>query len=39
MFGDFMYQGKTMLLTGSSSGIGKEIYNVFTNLGMNVVLT
>jgi 3-oxoacyl-[acyl-carrier protein] reductase len=39
MFGDFMYQGKTMLLTGSSSGIGKEIYNYFTNLGMNVILT
>jgi 3-oxoacyl-[acyl-carrier protein] reductase len=39
MFGDFMYHGKTMLLTGSSSGIAKEIYNYFTNLGMNVILT
>ena len=34
-----MYQGKTMLITGSSRGIGKAIANYFTNLGVKVILT
>ena len=34
-----MYQGKKMLITGASCGIGKEIANYFSNLGVKVILT
>lgn len=34
-----MYQGKTMLITGASRGIGKAIASYFSNLGMNVIVT
>ena len=34
-----MYQGKIMLITGASRGIGKKIANYFSNLGVNVILT
>ena len=34
-----MYQGKTMLITGTSSTIGKEIVNCFANLGVNIIMT
>ena len=39
MDGDFMYQGKIMLITGSSKGIGKTISDYFRNLGVNVIET
>ena len=34
-----MYQGKTMLVTGASRGIGKAIANYFANLGVKVLVT
>ena len=34
-----MYQGKTMLITGASSGIGKAIRTYFSNLGLKVIVT
>lgn len=34
-----MYQGKTMLITGASRGIGKVIADYFANLGMTVIVT
>jgi len=34
-----MYQDKTMLITGASSGIGKVIATYFANLGVNLILT
>ena len=34
-----MYQGKIMLITGSSKGIGKTISDYFRNLGVNVIET
>lgn len=34
-----MYQEKTMLITGASSEIGKEIATYFAKLGVNIILT
>ena len=34
-----MYNNKTMLVTGSFRGIGKEIVNYFANLGVNIIMT
>ena len=34
-----MYQGKRMLITGASSGIGMKIATYFANLGLNLILT
>ena len=34
-----MYQKKTMLITGASRGIGKDIVKFFASLGVNIIMT
>ena len=35
----FSLKGKTILITGATSGIGKECARIFAELGANVVLS